>query len=135
MHCFSVIDKCGMPSPEDFIRPLIETFRRFGYITNQGANSEIMVEISSKPRESYGNRRGIILINQDALTPETYCLSADDIWNVDYPIDAVVIMTPSVAVKQYFLRTPLFCITGLNYNQLVQTLVNRNTTAFDHTGT
>ncbi len=91
-----------MPSPEDFIRPLIETFRRFGYITNQGANSEIVVEISSKPRESYGNRRGIILINQDALTPETYCLSADDIWNVDYPIDAVVIMTPGVAVKQYF---------------------------------
>ena len=34
-----------------------------------------------------------------------------------------------------YKRQPLFCITGLNYNQLVQTLVNRNTTAFDHTGT
>ena len=58
MHCFSVIDKCGMPSPEDFIRPLIETFRRFGYITNQGANSEIVVEISSKPRES--DRKSVV---------------------------------------------------------------------------
>ena len=132
-HLFMVFNMSDIENMEidRFINNLSDSFKEHGYHLWNYANDSYEIAISNfgifKTPETYQTASAIIFSEDIICHNNAPYASADEIWNLGYIIDSVIIVGKNPIFSQFSIRTPLFLHKKLNYKKLAGTLINRNT--------